>query len=151
MHGSARGFACTFHVRHSERQKQQNRIADPKVSNTASLRIGTRENCEAAAPEFDDLASLLRNRRNVAGAELVRLVGHFLAARAKSDSRDHRGKNDGTLHSQSPLDSPVMGSTLNARLLRRRCIGIHCQVTRRRSAVMIQQPLPNSVSLGNAF
>jgi hypothetical protein len=41
-------------------------------------------------------------------------VSHFLAAGAKSDSRNQRGKNDSTLHSQSPLESPVMGSTLNA-------------------------------------
>lgn len=58
---------------------------------------------------FEVLADLLRNRRNVARTELVRLVGHFFAARAKSDSRDHRGKNDDTLHSQSPLRKPRDG------------------------------------------
>ena len=88
---------------------------------------------EATTPEFDDLAGLLRNRRNVARTELVRLVGHFFAARAKSDSRDQRGKNDGTLHSQSPLESPVMGSTLNANVLRRRCIGFRYWSTRHRA------------------
>jgi hypothetical protein len=88
----------------------------------------------SSRPGFDDLADLLRGGRNVARAELVRLVGHFLAARAKSDSRDHRGKNDGTLHSQSPLESPVMGSTLNANVLRRRCIGIMNWLIRRIAA-----------------
>lgn len=97
----------------SNAQNNKTALLCPKASNTASL-SSQNKGWPRGRPEFDDLADLLRNRRNVARAELVRLVGHFLAAGAKSDSRDHRGKNDGTLHSQSPLESPVMGSTLNA-------------------------------------
>ena len=110
-------LSASAHLRsahHAESKNNKTALLRPKASNTASLSSQNQGSAAKRCPEFDDLADLLRDRRNVARAELVRLVGHFLAARAKSDSRDHRGKNDGTLHSQSPLESPVMGSTLNA-------------------------------------